>query len=461
MDSFNYFNQLEAYGQARQLYETFQQDKDEILSAKDDTAGGLGLASSGELLQKSLNSQTFKDGLSKLLKTGNNDVDSAVKNSIDNITTDSNPTEVLSDLATNLKPVLQSRALGFVRGAFSKLMGREPLQVGEGRVGDSELNSTVQNRAFEENNDAPFDMNMSEIPQADPEAPTAQTDQEAPMAQTDPEAPMAEEDADAVYDAVLRGGRGGQDIPDDLIPEGAGSRVLNGVSDRVSNLSQEVSNRASGVLEDIPNRISEQTGDLVENLQTIPGRLQSLMSQGASNISQNVQSRLQGLQSQAQDQADVALARLNPSGSTSNQIGDLLRGNVNIASTSEAESSGIGSTLENLGSTVAQGGRDMLNSVAPQVADVIPDSVESAVSSGVDQAGDALATGLSTASDALLGGSSVEEAVGAALDSTGVLAPIGALLGLFGLGGSLASILDHHASRPSFNGAQPTFEPGL
>lgn len=447
MDSFNYFNQLEAYNQARQLYETYRQDKDEILSAKDDTAGGLSLATSSELLQKSLTSDSFKNGLKNLLKTGNDDIDNAVKNTIDNISSESNPVQVISDLTSNIRPVLQARASQFVRNGISKLLGREPLEVKGSGAQTSEINSTVQNPAFEDM-DTPYSTDLS-IPE--------------------PDRPMATNEIDQIYEDVLN--RVPQGIPEDLIPEGAGSRLTSltsNVSDRIGNLSNDLSNRASGVLEDVQNRTNALSNDLVENLQSAQNRLQGVASQvsdtvqntvqdGLSNTLGNIQSRLQNLQSQLSDQVDVNLARLNPSGSTSNQIGDLLRGNINIPSTSEAQTSSLSDGVDNLISS----GRNLLNNVVPDIADTIPDSIESVASNVASNVGDAVSTGLSTASEALAGGATAEEAVGAVLDSTGILAPLGALLGLFGLGGSLASILDHHASRPNFGGAMPAFEPGL
>ena len=60
MDSYNYFNELSAYNQARQLFETYQADKDQIKTEEGDVGGMLGLSGSSELLSKSLLSDSAK-----------------------------------------------------------------------------------------------------------------------------------------------------------------------------------------------------------------------------------------------------------------------------------------------------------------------------------------------------------------------------------------------------------------
>lgn len=478
MDSFNYFNELTAYGQARQLWETYQADKDQIKTQEGDVGGMLGLEGSSGILSKSLLSDSAKSALTKLLKTGNKDVDSAVENTVNDITSDSNPVDILNSLVTQLKPVLQQKAGDFVRSAIAKVRGNKPQSDLFGSEQpraysskdviqpESDINQTFQNRAFE------------------PEGLLDNLGDETAQGAASSLGRLLSAGRTAVSNVAQRLGVDGE-------------QLLNNVSDRVTSVSNDLLQRASGVVENGLARgqqaatdLLQRGNNLVENAQSQIGdniaNLQNTVQDAASNISNlrpippeisaqiaarnelpfpeaepeidtsmysSAVGRTQQLASAAQDQADVALARLNPSGSTSTRIGDLLRGNIDIAPTADAESSQIGQTVENLAST----GKSLLN---PAIADVIPDSLEGAASSLSGAAGDALA-GLSSAADAVIGASSVEEGLGAALDSTGIFAPIGALLGFLGVGGSLAGILDHHASKPSFGGAMPAFEPGI
>lgn len=392
MDSFNYFNELEAYNQARQLYETYEADKDSLIATKDDTVGGLGLAGSGEILSKSLLSDTVKTALKNALKTGNNDVDSAVEKTVGDISADSNPIDVVSNLISQIKPIFQQSAGDFVRSAIARITGRPQVQ--------------------------------SEIFGSD-----------RPSAYSSMDVVRAESNIDQTFqNPVFDAG--------DLV-DGESEGVLDSLSSKAGSLANEIQARASGVAEDAISKVSQAFGNL---RQRASGILEDTQSQAQDAVSR--------IQNFASDQADVAMARLNPSGSTSNQIGDLLRqGNININQTSEAESSDLSSTIDDLAST----GKSLID---PTISDTIPDSIQSAISSTVDGASDALSGITSGVSDALLGASSVEEGVGAVLDGT-PLAPLGILIGLLGLGGSLGGILDHHISKPSFNGATPAFEPGL
>lgn len=505
MDSFNYFNELSAYGQARQLWETYQADKDEIKTQEGDVGGMLGLGGSTDILSKSLLSDNAKTALTKLLKTGNQDVDNAVENTVKGITADSNPVDILNSLASQLKPVLKQKATDFVKNALAKVRGQNKPQ--------SDLFGSDQPRAYSSKDVVQPESNLDQTQVIKNPAfePDGLLDD------------LGDETAEASASSLGRLINAGRSVASNVAQRLGvdGEQTLNNLTNRVSSAGQDLFQRASGVLEDglergkqmasdviqRGNNLVENAQDQVENtlgsLRDTASNLNDLLPEGAGgyvnlspsqgyslsaneavgssdlpsippevmakinaraelpfpeaeppiDVSMYAPQRAEQLASTAQDQVDVAMARLNPSGSTSTRIGDLLRGNVDIPSTADAETSQIGQAVDNLAST----GRSLIE---PAIADLVPDSLQGAASTLTGAASDAL-TGLSGASDAILGASSVEEGIGAALDSTGVLAPIGALLGFLGIGGSLAGILDHHASRPSFGGAIPAFEPGL
>lgn len=485
MDSFNYFNELSAYNQARQLYETYQEDKDQIKQEESEFGGTIGLASASDLVSKSLASDSVKSVLTKLLKTGNADVDSAVEKTIAGVTSDSNPFDVISTLTDQIKPVLKQKATDFVKNAISKITGKNKPQ--------SDLFGSDQPRAF-----SSADV-LKQNPNVDQTFKNPAFNDEG----------LLDDVADTAEQATSGAGRfldlGRTAIGNMLERAGVDGDTVNStlqnLSGRVTSLASDIGQRATGVAEDALSRGRQLLSDAQERgngiLEDARAQIENPLTDEATDaIYRDVMSRAQqsipdsllpeGAGNNVtlgdapiarpplrredlpfpeaepeeemeiqRDPIDVAMARANPSNSTSNQLGDLLRqGNAEIGSTADAESSQIGESLENLAST----GRSLIE---PAIADAVPDSLQAVVAPVASAATDALSGLTGGASDAILGATSVEEGIGAALDSTGVLAPIGALLGLLGVGGSLTGILDHHASKPSFNGAMPVFEPGV
>lgn len=400
-NAYKYMQQMNNFDTSLQSEQLKDQAKEQLKQVKEGVGELVGVPSSEALAKNALFSQGTKNLVKRFLKTGNDDIDGKVGDIIDGINEETNPFDAGSELAKNL-------ANQGIRMAKSKIQQAiSGAQAEQTDPGDPAINgsSIVDNIPKTSEIDSTI-MNRAFDPDlADPDMIARGYDGRPPAASISGKQeyfPETDEMAEPSMENLFD----------------TSSRVLSGV----------------------------RGSDIWTNSNTIPDKI-------------------------------VSLARANKGMSSSNRIGDLINQAKENVSSAEGPESMAAQQLQKLNSDISDPGSlvksaaDNVGDIMPaDAADLVPDSIQSVADSAqtlIDGVPAAIGDAVSGISDAVSGGlaagDTALEGIGAALDSTGILAPIGALLGLAGLGTSIGlPLADHGAGQINYKDiAIPSYNPGI
>ena len=266
-----------------------------------------------------------------------------------------------------------------------------------------------------------------------------------------------------------------------------GNKAKETVGDLVNNTSGEGNSILSGVrsrlrdVGDIRNDLSDGGDNFISNLRTnISQGARRLLARSNPQVLEDNGIQMRTLSSDINatfrnpafdpesleednqaasansDVRDVFMARENPSNSTSNQIGDMLRQqrSEDITPTSSQQTEEINADLTNP-SVDTTATTDTIDPEAPSPA-IAAEPTEESITGNVENL---VNTAGSTAADTV---SSALEDASAVLDSDPITGILGGILGLGGIVGSLVGLFQKHSHEVNPNGiGLPAFTPGL
>ena len=381
MYTLNYFNALNEVNQNKEFLVQKAQAYTQQKVAEDDTLGGLGLPASLAVAGKSLGSKVVKDFIKGKLKTGDDEIDKAVGDTIDN---EENPLDLVSKLSKIFKAragaranELVNQAKSTVRRALNGENTTEPSSAPE-----SEINATFQNPIYDANSVDP-------VEEATTEAPEVPIDDSTMLEMND----LAPERLQSFLED-----------PTDL-----GNGMSNRLFDALSGMRQRLASR--GVLQTAENQVARPPDQPGVSSNRIGDAIRQAQNQDVENPSSEQQAR------QNADDNDTEAPQTESTSSAD------VSENPPVDGTVEDPAVATSTTTRELATTAGETGEEVGGEVTP------------------------LVTG---------------EAVGEGLDATGILAPIGALVGVASLIGSLFGIIHHKAEVPNLNNLPvPVFEPGI
>jgi hypothetical protein len=438
MDTQNYLNLLQNRDLGEQVSQQRKEVEAQIKTQIDDTVSGLGLPFSYSVLSDNLGSDGFKSYLKgKLANTGDADVDSEISNIIDNI---DSPIKNSSQIFKSLLRI-------------GKLKGNKVIdQVQSGELEPADIiggiQDAIQGKPPASDGSMTFKNPIFDAGDSDNLPPMLEDVGEPSLFEnlTGKLASAKQAITDGVNNVRNTISSKIQDLPQSLDDVGelmGKSSTINGLRSNIPNFDEIFSsvNVQNPSMVDLPAKFASMTPQQTQDfMDVVNGRVssaQSLTDDLYNTASQFRQTALNRVVSQMPSELERIPA------STSQNIGDLLNGKLPSMPNADIE-------MPNIQKLLPDTEESPLSDLAGNLTSKITDIGENIAST----AGDALAG----ATDALggvadaIGATGATEAIGGVLDAIPGLEPLGALLGLLGIGGSLGGIFGHHSS---FNTTAP------